>query len=120
MKKKIVICDDDAIILSVLELALKSEFREVYLVLKSRELIASIVEIDPDILILDIDMPWLSGDDILRELRASEKHRNIPVIMMSASSRGKQLAFECGADAFLAKPFELDDLFLLVDKMGRS
>ncbi len=120
MKKKIVICDDDAIILSVLELALKSEFREVYLVLKSRELIASIVEIDPDILILDIDMPWLYGDDILRELRASEKHRNIPVIMMSASSRGKQLASECGADAFLAKPFELDDLFLLVDKMGRS
>lgn len=120
MKKKIVVCDDDAIILNVLELALTNEFREVYLVLKSSELLAAVEKIHPDILILDIDMPWLSGDDILRALRTSEKHRNIPVIMMSASSRGKQIASECGADAFLAKPFELDDLFLLVDKMGRA
>ena len=120
MKKKIVVCDDDATILHVLELALKNEFREVYLVSKSRELIASVEEIDPDIILLDIEMPWLSGGDILRELRSSEKHQNIPVIMMSASSRGKQIASACGVDAFLAKPFELDDLLLLVDKMGQA
>lgn len=120
MKKKIVVCDDDATILQVLELALKNEFRDVYLVSKSIELIASIEEIDPDIILLDIEMPWLSGGDILRELRSSEKHQNIPVIMMSASSRGKQIASERGADAFLAKPFELDDLLLLVDKLGQA
>ncbi|WP_286895184.1 MULTISPECIES: response regulator [Sphingobacterium] len=118
MIKKIVVCDDETFILNVLELALKNEFREVYLVSKSRELIASVEEIEPDIILLDIEMPWLSGDDILRELRSSEKNRNIPVIMMSASSRGKQIASESGADAFLAKPFELDDLLLLVDKLG--
>jgi len=120
MKKKIVVCDDDATIRNVLELALKNEFSEVYLVSKSRELIASVEEIDPDIILLDIEMPWLSGGDILRELRSSEKHQNIPVIMMSSSSRGKQIASECGADAFLAKPFELDDLLLLVDKLGQA
>ncbi|WP_426791316.1 response regulator [Sphingobacterium sp. WOUb80] len=119
MKMKIVVCDDETVILNVLELALKNEFREVYLVSKSRELIASVEEIEPDIILLDIEMPWLSGGDILRELRNSKKHRNIPVIMMSASSRGKQIASESGADAFLAKPFELEDLFLLVDKMAK-
>jgi len=68
---------------------------------------------------LEIDMPWLSGDDIVRELRKSEKHADLPVILMSTKSHGKQIASDCGADAFLSKPFELDDLFLLVDKLSR-
>jgi len=119
MKKKIVICDDDALILNVLELALKNERNDVYLVSKSRELVGIVDEVYPDILILEIDMPWLSGDDIVRELRKSEKHADLPVILMSTKSHGKQIASDCGADAFLSKPFELDDLFLLVDKLSR-
>ncbi|WP_294349623.1 PleD family two-component system response regulator [Sphingobacterium sp.] len=119
MKKKIVICDDDVLILNVLELALKNELSDVYPVIKSRELLAIVDEVCPDILILDIDMPWLSGDDIVRELRNSEKQADLPVILMSVKLQGKQIASECGADAFLSKPFELDDLFLLVDKLSR-
>lgn len=119
MKKKIVICDDDVLILNVLELALKNELSDVYPVIKSRELLAIVDEVCPDILILDIDMPWLSGDDIVRELRNSEKQAGLPVILMSAKLQGKQIASECGADSFLSKPFGLDDLFLLVDNLSR-
>ncbi|WP_312788940.1 response regulator [Sphingobacterium sp.] len=117
MKKKIVICDDDVLILEVLNMALMSENNEIILTTDSKGLIALIDQVEPNLLLLDLQMPWMQGDDIVRELRSSERYNRLRIIMMSASTQGKLTAESCGADAFLSKPFELDDLFFLVRKM---
>ncbi|MGJ1535416.1 response regulator [Sphingobacterium multivorum] len=117
MKKKIVICDDELLILDVLTIALESDSVEVISTSKSTELIALIEIVQPDLLIIDLMMPWLTGDELVRELKTGQKYSHMPIIMMSASARAPRVADECGADAFLAKPFELDDLYDLVEKV---
>ncbi|MGE8426756.1 MAG: response regulator [Sphingobacterium sp.] len=117
MKKKIVICDDELLILDVLSIALENDSIEVISTSKSTELIALIEIAQPDLLLIDLQMPWLTGDKIIRELKTAQQFDHIPIIMMSASGRGERVAAECGADAFLAKPFELDDLYDLVEKV---
>lgn len=115
---KIIICEDDILILDVLALVLANENQEVISVSHSPELMSTIKEKQPDLLIIDLQMPGLAGDEIVRELRASAKHSPLKVIMMSASLQGKAIAAACGADAFLAKPFDLGELEYLVDKLS--
>lgn len=117
MKKKIVICDDEVLILDVLSIALADDNVEVFSTSKSKEIFSLIENTKPDLLIIDLQMPWLSGDEVVRELKSSEQHKKLPVIMVSASGKGEKAAADCGADAFLAKPFELDDLYQIVGKV---
>ncbi|MGB0524756.1 MAG: hybrid sensor histidine kinase/response regulator [Flammeovirgaceae bacterium] len=67
----------------------------------------------PDIILLDWNMPNMSGIDALRLLKANEQTRQIPVVMMTAFSKSSQHAFNAlsiGADDFLRKPFEKPEL----------
>lgn len=66
----------------------------------------------PDLVISDVMMPVLGGAELCRRLKAGPKTRAIPVILMS--SAGWAVADGAGSDAFLAKPFELDELEALV------
>ena len=84
---------------------------------KSTELIALIEITQPDLLIIDLQMPALTGDKVVAELKTTQQYSHLPIIMMSASGRGERVAAECGADAFLPKPFDLNDLYDLVDKV---
>ncbi|QMV71147.1 response regulator [Sphingobacterium paramultivorum] len=84
---------------------------------KSTELIPLINSTQPDLLIIDLQMPWLTGDEVVRELKTAQQHRHLPIIMMPASGKGQRVASGWGADAFLAKPFDLVDLYPLVEKV---
>ncbi len=117
MKKKIVICDDEVLILDVLSLALEDENTEIIQTTKSTDLFSIINVNKPDLLIIDLQMPWQAGDQIVRELKNSKNHNQLPVIMVSASLKGEKAAAECRADAFLAKPFNLEDLYRVVKKV---
>jgi two-component system, OmpR family, response regulator VicR len=68
----------------------------------------------PDLVISDVMMPVLNGAELCRRLKARADTRHIPVILMSSS--GKQAADGAGADAFIAKPFELDEMESLVQR----
>ncbi|MEO6914642.1 MAG: response regulator [Chitinophagaceae bacterium] len=80
----------------------------------------SILENDfevPDIFILDKQLSGVDGLDICRHLKAQERTRHIPVIMLSASPLISRLAPTAGADDYLEKPFKMNDLFALVSKL---
>jgi two-component system phosphate regulon response regulator PhoB len=66
----------------------------------------------PDIVFLDVMLPGLSGVDVLREMRADEPLRNVPVVVVSAWQAPQDVAVELenGADRFLAQPFRVDEL----------
>src|SRR4051794_4263667 len=64
----------------------------------------------PDVILLDWVMPGTYGDEILRVLRSQPATAHIPVIMMSALIDGEARSQAAGADAFLAKPFDVEQL----------
>jgi DNA-binding response OmpR family regulator len=66
----------------------------------------------PDLMLLDVAMPGLSGIDVLREMRADPVLQKVPVCVVSAwqSPGDVAKALEAGADRFLAKPFRVDEL----------
>lgn len=110
MKKKIVVCDDDIEILNAFSIVLEDQDTIVITVANSLVLIDVLDSIDADILFLDIHMSTRNGDQVLRDLRSSSKHDKLPVIMISGHIDGRSISVECGADGFLAKPFDLTDL----------
>lgn len=67
-----------------------------------------------DLVLTDMMMPQLTGADLCRQLKSRPEARTIPVILISAA--GREVADGTGADAFLDKPFQLDDVEALVDQ----
>ncbi|MBW3524958.1 MULTISPECIES: response regulator [unclassified Chryseobacterium] len=108
--KKIMVCDDDQGILDVIQMLLETENFTVYTEVHSPNLISSIQLHSPDLLLLDLWMPFLAGDELLKTIRHNEEIKNLPVIVLSASVDGSDIAQDAGANAFIAKPFDMNDL----------
>ncbi|WP_256003543.1 response regulator [Pedobacter deserti] len=117
MIKKLIICDDDADILEMLEMVLEDTPFEVVTETDSRKVLDRVLNLNPDLLLMDLWMPGLSGDQVLKRLREDERTRETKVIIMSASRDGQSVAMAAGADGFIAKPFDID---ALVDKISLS
>lgn len=115
--KKILICDDDEGILDVLGLMLEDTGHQIIPELNSLNVRSILDSQKPDLVILDLWMPVISGDQLLNMIRKNEAYRNLPVIIISASQDGKQIAEENHASAFVAKPFDYDHLLSVVEKL---
>lgn len=114
--KKVMVCDDDRGILDLIELIMEDAGFLVISEINSLNAISRIEKEKPDLLILDIWMPVLSGDQVLKSIKGSSRMANLPVIMYSASTEGEGIAKAAGADDYIAKPFDLDEL---MDKVNR-
>ncbi|MBC8032625.1 MAG: response regulator [Chitinophagaceae bacterium] len=118
-RTRIMIADDDPAILDSLSLLLEFEGYQVTTSSNGSEL-AEMKGNLPDLVILDIWMSGTDGRDICRALRTKEVTRNLPVIMMSASSDIGSSALEAGASDFLPKPFEIDKLIKKINEVLNS
>lgn len=113
--KKILICDDDEGILDMLEMVFEDTSYEV-IPEKNSLNIKNIVENQlPDLILLDLWMPLLSGDQVLKTIRKNPATKDLPVIIISASREGRQIATDAGASGFIAKPFDFDELMGMVN-----
>jgi len=75
----------------------------------------------PDLLFLDIRLSGSDGRTIFRQFKSQEATHRLPIIMLSAHKDTRQLVREAGADDFLAKSFEREDLLALTTKyVGRG
>lgn len=70
----------------------------------------------PDVLLLDIWMSGMNGTEICKKLKSKNLTKHIPVIIVSANKDTQKIAMECGADDFLEKPFEMQDLLTKVKR----
>ena len=68
-----------------------------------------------DLIIMDMLLSGADGTDICRRLKQDEKTLSIPILMFSAHPNAQNVCIEAGADDFIAKPFEMNDL---IDKVG--
>ena len=74
----------------------------------------------PSIVLLDINLPRMSGLDVLRRLRSEEVTKLIPIIMLTTSNddRDVRASYECGANGFVRKPVAFDDFLRAVKSLG--
>ncbi|GGI49193.1 hypothetical protein GCM10011425_04050 [Mucilaginibacter galii] len=122
MPKQILIADDDPGIVDAVAMILDFHGYDVSFTYNGTDVLA-IKENYPDLFLLDIWMSGCDGRDICRALKANEETMHIPVLMISASKDIQQSALQSGANDFLAKPFDMQDLLekiegLLANKLA--
>lgn len=118
MKKKILVAEDDKAILEVVKIILESEGHTIFSTDSEQTIHKIVREEKPDLILLDI---WLSGHDggkIAKDIKSKKETKHIPVIMISANNETEKISKASGADGFLMKPFNIDDLLNIVEKHG--
>lgn len=110
MSRKILIIDDDEVMLEGMKIALEDEGYEVYLLSNNTNVLGEVKRFKPSLILIDYWMPGINGGEITQGLKENNHTSKVPVIMISASQNAATIADDAGADDFIAKPFDLDEL----------
>ena len=108
MDTTILLVDDEPDMLEMLELRLKKFGYKVITAITGEECLQKVEAKYPDLILLDILLPGLSGFEVVRQLKAKKITRDIPVIMVTAliGKDAETKGLERGADYFISKPFD--------------
>lgn len=111
---KLIIEDDKEICVMIKDHLEKYNY-QVFFTLTGANAIERIKELSPDLIILDLMLPFISGDELIRNIR---KFSDVPVIVVSAKSLtfNKVELLRLGADDYLTKPFDLDELLARIER----
>ena len=112
MGKKIFIADDESGFVSTLRSRLEFEGFEVTTAPDGKSALEKIPGEKPDLILLDVMMPAMNGYQVCRELKENSATKEIPILMLTAKSQesDKFWGREAGADAYMTKPFDMDEL----------
>ena len=113
--QKILIIDDDDDISAMLFLLLRSKF-EVAVITKSEDIFERIRSYEPDIILLDVFLTGYDGRVICKQLKFHPSFKHIPVIMVSGHDDVSDCVSKYGADDFILKPFEADQLIAKIER----
>ena len=106
MKRTVLVVDDEADFTDMVKLRLEAAGYQVETAADGEDGLSKALECEPRLILLDIMMPGMDGIEALRRLRADERTKEIPVIMLTAKGDGRS-AFQCralGCKGFLTKP----------------
>ncbi len=109
-KKTILVIEDDPYINRILEVHLTSIGFDVLKAFDGEDGIAKAKEQKPDLIILDLGLPRISGEALCRELKLDDRYKHIPVIMLTAkdTDTDRVVGRVIGADVYMTKPYEID------------
>ena len=112
MRPRVLVADDDPSTRALIDLALQEAGYDCVLAADGKAALEQARATRPDLVVLDVAMPFLSGDDVQRELRRDRRSRYIPVVFVTAKRTTAEMTarFRNGADDFVAKPFDVDEL----------
>ncbi len=119
--KRILVIDDEPDVTELVGYQLKAKGYAVELVNDPTQSIAKIRSFQPDLVILDVMMPDISGVQICRMLRADPKTKNVPVVFLTARAEeaDRVLGLEVGGDDYICKPFSVKELLLRIQGLLR-
>ncbi len=118
-KAKIMLAEDDATMVSLLQTLLKMEGFDVAALSANADVLAAVRKEKPDVLLMDVHLFNQNGLQILESLRKSKDTANVRVVMSSGSSVKEECMLR-GANAFLLKPYMPDDLIAMLKQMIQS
>lgn len=116
---KIMLVDDEAIYLVEFEDILREHGYRVYAALDGESCLELTEIYRPDIILLDIAMPKMSGFEVLRKLKENPTYKRIPIILVTGKSTAPQIPSDCKAliADFFQKPFAVDTLLDRIEKI---
>ena len=114
--KKILVVEDDLVTQRVLSARLEINGYEVITAQDGEEGLKKARKENPDLVMLDLMMPKMTGYEVCRMLKFDDKYKNIPIIVLSALDQQdeREKAIKAGADAVFIKPFDLDLLLVKI------
>lgn len=118
--KTIIIFDDDNDILSICSYILEESGWNVHTFEDCNDIVNRVSKIRPDVILMDNWIPDTGGITATRTLKEDEDLKDIPVVYFSANSDIESLAKAAGAETYLAKPFDLDDLVSAITNVAHK
>lgn len=112
MTHSILIADDEPNIVLSLEFLLQEAGYRLQIARDGQEALQALEQQVPDLILLDVMLPRISGFDVCQRIRANPAWRNIRIVMLSAKGREAEISkgLALGADAYVTKPFAIKDL----------
>jgi len=120
MVKRILVVDDELQLLSMLKMRLEANGYEVITAIDGEDGLQKARDIKPDLIVLDIIMPKMSGGEMAAALKKDDKLSKIPIIFLTCLADGmvdKQSGERIGGNLFVAKPFEAEELMSTINKI---
>lgn len=122
MPKKILAVDDEKHIVRLVQANLDRAGYEVVTAFDGKEALQKVAEENPDLIVLDVMMPYMDGFEVLQNLRRNPSTRDIPVIMLTAKAQDADVfkGWQSGVDCYLTKPFNPMELLSFVKRIFDS
>lgn len=113
---RVLVADDESDVRGLIVYRLSRSGYQVVEAVDGEEALALALDLVPDLAVLDVMMPKLDGLEVTRRLRQHEQTRDVPVILLTARAQEADVTrgFEVGADDYLKKPFDPDELLARV------
>lgn len=122
MAKKILACDDEKHIVRLVQVNLERAGYQVVTANDGKEALQKVADENPDLVVLDVMMPYMDGFEVLQNLRRNPSTRDIPVIMLTAKAQDADVfkGWQSGVDCYLTKPFNPMELLSFVKRIFDS
>ena len=119
MPRKILTCDDEKHIVRLIQVNLERQGYEVITAYNGAECLAKVAEDRPDLIVLDVMMPEMTGFEVLEALKKNPDTENIPVIMLTARAQDADVlrGWQSGVECYLTKPFNPMELIAFVKRI---
>ena len=112
---KIMLAEDDLTMIALLKTLLGMEGYEVVALALDDDMLETVRRDPPDVLLMDVHLPFANGMDVMKDIRADEKVKDLKVVMTSGLNLATECQ-ECGANDFLPKPYMPDDLLNILKR----
>ncbi len=122
MALKVLVCDDERHIVRLIQVNLEKQGYQVVTAYDGKDGLEKIRAEKPDLVVLDVMMPYMDGFEVLKTLRKEPETENLPVIMLTAKAQDKDVfeGYHYGADMYLTKPFNPIELVSFVKRIASS
>lgn len=122
MPKKILAVDDERHIVRLVQVNLVRAGYEVVTAFDGKEALEKVTSEQPDLVVLDVMMPYMDGFEVLQNLRKNAATRDLPVIMLTAKAQDADVfrGWQSGVDCYLTKPFNPMELISFVKRIFKS
>jgi DNA-binding response OmpR family regulator len=119
---KILIMEDDEMTAELIEFLLKRQGHDIKVAPDGAQGEQLIQEWQPEIVVLDVLMPFVDGFTVLKNMRSEPRTEHIPVLMLTAKSAERDIvqALDIGANDYLVKPFQPAELLARINRLSRE